>query len=1058
MKCASTHIRKVWLFSFVILIVAGSVLQPWGVRLDFERPASAQTAMRPPIEGTVFAVTSGNNLISFNQFTPSALKSGPTAITGLQASEMVMGIDFRPRTGVLFAATNQGRIYTINTSTAAATVVGSAPFTVNGTSFGIDFNPVPDLIRFVTDADQNLRISPNDGTVVTTGGADGALAFATGDPNAAANPNVVASAYTNNFLGATTTTLYGIDSNLDTLVTQGSVGGSPTSPNTGQLFTVGSLTPAGGASINTTADVGFDIVGPTGLALASLTPMGGTTSSLYTINLTTGAATLIGPIGATETVRDIAAVARVETIFALTTTNGLLSFSASNPGMPSAVTAITGLNAGETLLGMDFRPANGLLYAVSNQSNVYIINTATGAATPVSAMPFTPTVNGMNFGVDFNPVPDLIRFVSDAGQNLRLRPTNGAAAGTDTNLTFATGDPNASATPKIVGAAYTNNFAGATMTTLYGIDSNLDILVTQGSVNGSPTSPNSGQLFTVGSLTPMGGAAVDTGDEAGFDIAPTTGAAFASLTIAGVPTLHRINLANGAATALGAIGSGLMIRDIAIRPIIERIFAVTNSNKLISFASTAPGVIQTTAQITGLQGSEMIVGLDFRPANGTLFAIGGSSRIYTINPVTGAATQVGTGATNPQLMGAGFGFDFNPVPDRIRIVSNSTNNLRFNPDTGASAVMGGGADTSVAYAPNDSGAGMTPVITGSAYDNSFVGSMSTTLYGIDTMRDVLVTQGSPGGMPASPNGGQLFTIGMLGVDASADNGFDIADLTNNAYAAFNVGGVPQLFTINLGTGAATMVGNIGPMGAETIRGIAVASNLTHASAQPMGMAVTNAASFAVDAVAPNSLAAVFGNFQTDGGVLRVVTSFPLPTTLGGVSVMVGGQPAQLLATSTGQLNILTPNIPVGQTLIMVTNSDSSVLGGRVNVVSLAPGIFSARSNGQGTAAAVWTTDGVNFQSVLNPDGTERPLPAGSATSPTFLILFTTGMSSATASAVSVSIGGANVTPTFAGPVPGLVGLEQINMVIPPSLAGGGSVPIRVTTGGRTTNAVTVRIQ
>ncbi|MGH9935239.1 MAG: DUF4394 domain-containing protein, partial [Blastocatellia bacterium] len=691
------------MFLFVILIIASAMLQPWGVRLDFERPVIAQTAMRPPIEGTVFAVTSGNNLISFNRFTPSALKSGPTAITGLQSGEMVMGIDFRPRTGVLFAVTNQSRIYTINTATAAATVVGAAPFTpaATGVSFGVDFNPVPDAIRFVTDADQSLRISPNDGQVVANG-VDMNLAFAASDPNAAANANVVGSAYTNNFLGATATTLYGIDSNLDILVRQGSVGGSPTSPNTGQLFTVGML------GVNTTADVGFDIDGPSGVALASLTPMGGTTSNLYTIDLTTGAATLIGPVGTMETVRDIAAVVRVETIFALTTTNGLLSFNAGNPGMPTAVTAITGLNASETLLGMDFRPANGLLYAVSNQSNVYIINTATGAAVPVSAMAFTPAVSGMNFGVDFNPVPDLIRFVSDAGQNLRLRPTNGAVAGTDTNLAFATGDPNASATPKVVGEAYTNNFAGATMTTLYGIDSSLDILVTQGGPNGTP-SPNTGQLSTVGSLTPMGGAAVDTGDEVGFDIAPTTGAAFASLTVAGVPTLHRINLANGAATALGAIGSGLMIRDIAIRPILERIFAATNSNKLISFVSTAPGVIQSTAQITGLQGSETIIGLDFRPANGTLFAIGSSSRIYTINPLTGGATQVGAGATDPQLMGMGFGFDFNPVPDRIRIVSNSTNNLRFNPDTGASAVMGGGADTSVAYAPSDSGAGTAPV-------------------------------------------------------------------------------------------------------------------------------------------------------------------------------------------------------------------------------------------------------------------------------------------------------------------------------------------------------------
>src|SRR5262245_42410285 len=205
MKRTSKQIRKAYLLSFVLLILTGFVLQPWGVRFKYQPKVMAQMIPGPAIEGTVFAVTNGNNLISFNQFTPSALIKAPTAITGLQTGELVMGIDFRPRTGLLFAVTNQSRIYTINTSTAAATVVGAAPFTpaVNGASFGFDFNPVPDRIRFVTDADQDLRLNPNDGTVA---GTDGALAFSAmmpTDPNAGTNPNVVGSAYTNNFSGAT---------------------------------------------------------------------------------------------------------------------------------------------------------------------------------------------------------------------------------------------------------------------------------------------------------------------------------------------------------------------------------------------------------------------------------------------------------------------------------------------------------------------------------------------------------------------------------------------------------------------------------------------------------------------------------------------------------------------------------------------------------------------------------------------------------------------------------------------------------------------------------------
>ena len=87
----------------------------------------------------------------------------------------------------------------------------------------------------------------------------------------------------------------------------------------------------------------------------------------------------------------------------------------------------------------------------------------------------------------------------------RLNPNNGALAATDGTLTYATGDPNAAANPNVVGSAYTNSFNGATTTTLYGIDSALDILVTQ-------NPPNAGTLNTVGAL------GFNTSDAVGFDI------------------------------------------------------------------------------------------------------------------------------------------------------------------------------------------------------------------------------------------------------------------------------------------------------------------------------------------------------------------------------------------------------------------------------------------------------------------------------------------------------------------------------------------------------------
>jgi hypothetical protein len=211
-------------------------------------------------------------------------------VTGLQAGETIVGIDRRPATGQLYGLSSSSRIYLINETTGAATAVGTqGAFTLNGASFGFDFNPTVDRIRVTSNLDQNLRLNPNDGSLTAT---DLPLAFAGGGPN----PNVIGSAYTNNFGGATTTTLYGIDSDLDILVTQ-------IPPNNGTLNTVGSL------NVNVGAIGGFDISGLTGTAYAALTPTTATSgfSFLYSINLATGAATLIGQIGSGFNVVGLAA-------------------------------------------------------------------------------------------------------------------------------------------------------------------------------------------------------------------------------------------------------------------------------------------------------------------------------------------------------------------------------------------------------------------------------------------------------------------------------------------------------------------------------------------------------------------------------------------------------------------------------------------------------------------------------------------------------------------------------------------------------------------------------
>jgi Domain of unknown function (DUF4394) len=208
-----------------------------------------------------------NNLLIFN----IASAGFPTskAITGLQTDETIVGIDMRPLNGQLYALGSTSRLYTLNTSNGAATIVGTAPLAtrLSGSSFGFDFNPTVDRIRVVSNTGQNLRLHPDLGTVVAV---DGNLNPGT--------PAVTAVAYTNNVAGATTTTMLDIDSATDRLLRQ-----DP--PNNGTVVELGAL------GINIEAANGFDITSRGGVGYAILRV--GTQNALYTINITTGVATKV---------------------------------------------------------------------------------------------------------------------------------------------------------------------------------------------------------------------------------------------------------------------------------------------------------------------------------------------------------------------------------------------------------------------------------------------------------------------------------------------------------------------------------------------------------------------------------------------------------------------------------------------------------------------------------------------------------------------------------------------------------------------------------------------
>ena len=200
--------------------------------------------------------------------------------------------------------------------------------------------------------------------------------------------------------------------------------------------------------------------------------------------------------------------------------------------------------------------------------------------------------------------------------------------------------------------------------------------------------------------------------------------------------------------------------------------------------------------LSGIGAGEKLLAIDARPANGQVYALSSGSSIYTINLGTGVASKVGTGFTT-LLTGTHYGFDFNPTIDRIRIVGNNGQNIVANPTNGLANVA---STVPVFYGAGDPNNGATPNVVHHAYDNNFNGALTSQLRAIDVDLNILVTQAN--------NAGTLGTVGPLGFDATRNGGFDV-DAAGVAWYA-NADGLTSssLYTINLATGAGTLVGQL----------------------------------------------------------------------------------------------------------------------------------------------------------------------------------------------------------------------------------------------------------
>ncbi|MCI0388156.1 MAG: CAP domain-containing protein [Acidobacteria bacterium] len=218
----------------------------------------------------------------------------------------------------------------------------------------------------------------------------------------------------------------------------------------------------------------------------------------------------------------------------------------------------------------------------------------------------------------------------------------------------------------------------------------------------------------------------------------------------------------------------------------------------------------------------------------------------------------------------------------------------------------------------------------------------------------------------------------------------------------------------------------------------------------------NAANF-VQTIAPDCIVATFGNQFTPS--VANATSFPLPLSLAGVGVTVNDIHAKMLYASPSQVNYVVPStVGAGTAMVKVTYNGALIGSGTVMVNNVSPSTFTASSTGQGVAAALTTFDGASYQSVVNSDGTARPLTVGTTSRPNFLVLYGTGMRRRSSmNAVLVTIGGLALSADYLGAHAQLEGVEQVNVKMPQTLRGRGIVDVVITVDGHPSNIAKINI-
>jgi uncharacterized protein (TIGR03437 family) len=346
--------------------------------------------------------------------------------------------------------------------------------------------------------------------------------------------------------------------------------------------------------------------------------------------------------------------------------------------------------------------------------------------------------------------------------------------------------------------------------------------------------------------------------------------------------------------------------------------------------------------------------------------------------------------------------------------------------------------------------------------------------GHSTAVTVTVSQGgtSTSLAPSIGAGGQVvLTATVTGAPATLGTptgGVQFVDTTSHTTVA--------TATLTGGTASASVSIDrvITSSGTQPIAAVYSGDSNFSASTSATLLRVANDAGYTWAAIAPDEIVNAFltGIVNADS----TASSLSLPTALGGISVKVKdssavGRLAPLYGVfaATGQINFVIPaDTQPGPAIVTVTSSTAATFSTIVNITRTAAGIFSANASGQGVAAAqVVRVNGDGTQS-LEQTAIWDPvanawIPAsismGPSTDRLFLTLYGTGIRHRAAdTSVTATVNGISVPVNYSGAQPAYPGVDQVNLELPRSLAGSGSVSVVVMVEDRAANAVSLTFQ